>query len=177
MRPGDANEVAECWRTIMAFRHHPVCLVLSRQAMPTLDRSRMAPASGAQKGAYVLVDSDKPEVILMATGTEVGLAVDAYDRLTKDGVRTRVVSMPSWELFEEQDDAYKKSVLPPEIRARVSIELASAFGWQRYVGTGGAMIGMSTFGASAPLKDLTKKFGFSADAVVAAAKAQVERFR
>jgi transketolase len=173
MRPGDANEVAECWRVILELRHHPVCLVLSRQAMPTLDRSRLAPASGVKKGAYVLADSDKPEVLLLATGTEVGPCVAAYDKLTGEGVRARVVSMPSWELFEEQDEAYKRSVLLPEVEARVSVELAGTFGWQRYVGLRGTSIGMSTFGASAPLQDLTKKFGFSVEGIVAAAKARI----
>ncbi|HEY4117074.1 MAG TPA: transketolase [Byssovorax sp.] len=173
MRPGDANEVAACWRAIMGFRHHPVVLVLSRQAMPTLDRTRFAAASGVEKGAYVLAGADAPEVILLATGTEVGLAVEAFDALTKEGVKARVVSMPSWELFDQQDEAYKQSVLPRGVKARVSIELASTFGWARYVGNDGASIGMSTFGASAPLKDLTKKFGFDAAAVIAAAKAQI----
>ncbi|HVY49531.1 MAG TPA: transketolase [Minicystis sp.] len=175
MRPGDANEIVACWRVIMDYRHHPVCLVLSRQAMPTLDRAKLAPASGAAKGAYVLADAQKPEVLLLGTGTELSLCVDAYDKLRAEGIGARVVSMPSWEIFEEQDESYRRAVLPPEITARVSVEAAGTFGWSRYVGATGASIGMSTFGASAPLKDLSKKFGFSVEGVVAAAKKQLER--
>ncbi len=143
--------------------------------MPTLDRSKYAPASGLAKGAYVLGDAPggKPDVILMATGTEVGLAVEAYEKLTAEGVKARVVSMPSWELFEQQPQDYRDSVLPPSVTARVSVELASTFGWERYVGLGGVSIGMKTFGASAPLKELQKKFGFTADRVIATAKEQL----
>jgi transketolase len=175
IRPGDANEVAECWKMIMKFKHHPACLVLTRQAVPTLDRTKYAPATGAQKGAYVLADAQggKPDVIIIATGSEVPLAVDAYERLKADGVKARVVSMPSWETFEEQDESYRRSVLPPEVTARVSVELGGTFGWERYVGQTGAKIGMKSFGASAPLKDVIKKFGFTPEAVVAAAKEQV----
>jgi len=175
MRPGDANEVVEAWRVVMQLRHEPVCMVLSRQAMPTLDRTKYAPASGVGKGAYVLAcnaPDGKPDVILMATGTEVGLAVEAYEKLKAENVKARVVSMPSWELFEHQDQKYRDSVLPPASKGRVAIEQAGTFGWERYIGMTGAMIGMKTFGASAPLKELQKKFGFTAEAVMAAAKAQ-----
>jgi transketolase len=150
-----------------------VVLVLSRQAMPTLDRTKVAPAAGLRKGAYVLCDSDNPEVILIGTGTEVSLCVAAHDKLVASGVRSRVVSMPSWELFEEQDAAYRDSVLPPSVTARVVVEQASNFGWERYVGRTGAMITMRTFGASAPLKELMTKFGFAPDNIVAAARAQL----
>jgi transketolase len=170
MRPGDANEIAECWRVLMAMRHDPVVLVLSRQAMPTLDRTKYAPVTGVAKGAYVLASADDPEVILMASGTEVGLVVGAYEQLTADGVRARVVSMPSWNLFERQPAEYREEVLPGSVTARVAVEQASTFGWHKYVGLTGATIGMDTFGASAPLKDLQQKFGFTPDAIVAAAK-------
>jgi transketolase len=175
IRPGDANEVAEAWRTIMKLQHEPVALVLSRQAMPTLDRTKYASAEGVRYGAYVLADAgdEEPEVILIATGSEVGLAVDAYEQLTAEGVKARVVSMPSWELFEQQPEEYRASVLPPEVTARVAIEQASTFGWERYVGLTGAIVAMSTFGASAPLKELQSKFGFTPDKVVEAAKAQL----
>jgi len=173
LRPGDANEVAEAWRLIAETRHHPTVLVLSRQAMPTLDRTKYAAASGLRKGAYVLADSDNPEVLLIGTGTEVSLCVAAHEKLVASGVRSRVVSMPSWELFEEQDAAYRDSVLPPAVTARVVVEQASNFGWERYAGTTGAMITMRTFGASAPLKELMTKFGFAPDNVVAAARAQI----
>jgi transketolase len=177
LRPGDANEVVEAWKVIMQLKHEPVALVLSRQAMPTLDRTRFAPAAGLARGAYVLADAPggPPEVILMGTGSEVGLCVSAWEQLGKDNVRARVVSMPSWELFEHQDQAYRDRVLPPAVTARVSVEQASTFGWHRYVGTTGEAIGMRTFGASAPLKELQKKFGFTAEAVVAAARRQLSR--
>jgi transketolase len=174
-RPGDANEVVEAWRWIAQSRHHPVVLVLSRQAMPTLDRTKYAPATGLHKGAYVVADSDQPEVILIGTGTEVGLCISAHEKLVAAGVKSRVVSMPSWELFEEQDAAYRDQVLPPAIAARVVVEQASNFGWERYVGRTGAMITMRTFGASAPLKELQTKFGFAPDNIVAAAKAQLAK--
>ena len=175
LRPGDANEVLEAWRLIMEVQHDPVALVLSRQNMPTLDRGRYASAEGVRYGAYVLADAEDadPELILMATGTEVSLAVDAYEELTADGVRARVVSMPSWELFERQPVEYRERVLPPDVKARVAVEQASTFGWHRYVGNGGHVIAMETFGASAPLKDLQQKFGFTPEAIVAAAKAQL----
>jgi transketolase len=176
LRPGDANEVAEAWRVIMKFRHEPVCLILSRQNMPTLDRSKYAPASGVAQGAYVLADTKDgvPDVILIGTGSEVSLCVDAYEKLTADGVKARVVSMPSWELFEHQPSAYREKVLPPSVKARVSVEQASTFGWDRY---SERRIGMHTFGASAPLKELQKKFGFTPDAVVAAAIEEIARNR
>jgi transketolase len=173
LRPGDANEVVEAYKVILQHQHGPCTLVLTRQAMPTYDRTKYAPASGVAKGAYVLADAagGKPEVILMASGSEVTHCVDAYEKLKTDGIKARVVSMPSWELFEKQDAAYKESVLPASVIARVSIEMASTFGWDRYTGPKGKIIGMHSFGASAPLKDLLKKFGFGADSVVAAAKA------
>ena len=179
IRPGDANEVTEAWRTIMPMRHDPVVLVLSRQAMPTLDRKVFAPASGLAKGAYVLIDAPdgKPDVILMGTGTEVSLCVSAYEQLKKEGINARVVSMPSWELFERQSKEYRESVLPLSVRARVAVELASAHGWGRYVGLDGAIIGMSTFGASAPLKEVQKKFGFSAERVTEAARDVVKKLK
>ena len=172
LRPGDANEIAEAWRLIMEFRHQPVCLILSRQNMPTLDRTKYAPASGLAKGAYVLADAldGEPEVILIGTGSEVSLCVDAYEKLTAEGIKTRVVSMPSWEVFDHQPKEYRDRVLPPDVRARVSVEQASTVGWQRYAYRS---IGMNTFGASAPLKELQKKFGFTPDAVVAAAKEEI----
>jgi transketolase len=175
LRPGDANEVVEAWRYIMELQHEPAVLVLSRQAMPTLDRSKYAAASGLRKGAYVLADSSDPQVILIGTGTEVSLCVAAHEQLVASGVRSRVVSMPSWELFEAQDDAYRASVLPPNVNARVAVEQAAAFGWERYVGREGAKIAMNTFGASAPLKELQTKFGFAPDKIVAAARAQLAR--
>jgi transketolase len=176
IRPGDANEVAEAWRLIMRLRHDPIALILSRQALPTLDRERYAPASGLARGGYVLADAggDDPEVILIATGSEVGLAVQAYEQLTTEGVRARVVSLPSWELFDQQDVAYREQVLPPAVRARVVVEQAATFGWERYAGCDGAIIGMHTFGHSAPLKALLTKFGFTPDAVVRVAKERLE---
>jgi transketolase len=175
LRPGDANEVIEAWRLIMELHHEPAVLVLSRQALPTLDRSRYAPASGLRKGAYVLGDAPggTPDVLLLGTGSEVGLCVEAYERLTAEGVEARVVSMPSWELFEHQPAEYQDGVIPPDVTARVSVEQASTFGWSRYVGPTGRKIGMRTFGASAPLKELQRKFGFMVDTVVAAAKEQL----
>jgi transketolase len=173
LRPGDANEVVEAYKIMLQHKHGPCTLVLTRQAMPTYDRTKYAPASGVAKGAYVLADAagGKPDVILMASGSEVTHCMDAYEKLKADGIQARVVSMPSWELFEKQDAAYKESVLPASVSARVSIEMASVFGWERYTGPKGKIIGMHSFGASAPLKDLLKKFGFSAENVVAAAKA------
>ena len=175
MRPADANEVVEAWRVIMPLRHDPVALILSRQALPTLDRSVYAPASGLAKGAYVLAGdpNETPDVILIASGSEVALAVSAYEQLVADGVKARVVSMPSMELFDRQSDEYRESVLPSEVTARVVIEQASSFGWDRWAGSKGQIIAMSTFGASAPLKALQSKFGFTPEAVVAAAKRQI----
>jgi transketolase len=172
LRPADANETVEAWRYIMQQRHQPVALILSRQPLPTLDRSRYAPASGLQLGAYVLAEAPggAPQLILMASGSEVALCVDAYEGLRSEGVRARVVSMPSWELFERQSPEYRDSVLPPRVTARVAVEQASTFGWSRFVGPAGQTIGMKTFGASAPLKELQKKFGFTPDNVVAAAR-------
>jgi transketolase len=172
LRPGDANEVTEAYKVILQHTHGPSTLVLSRQVMPTLDRTKYAAASGVAKGAYVLVDAvgGKPDVILMATGTELQHVVAAHEQLTTEGFKSRVVSMPSWELFEQQDAAYKESVLPAAVTARVSIEMAATLGWDRYVGPKGRSIGMHSFGASAPLKDLLKKFGFGPQQVVAAAK-------
>jgi transketolase len=171
LRPGDANEVTEAWKIIAQLKHSPAALVLSRQNIPTLDRSKYAPASGVTKGAYVLADSGgKPDVILMATGSELSLCVDAYEKLKAEGVKARVVSMPCWELFEQQDTAYKENVLPRDVTARVSVEMASTFGWDRYVGPKGRMIGMHRFGASAPIKDLLKYFGFTVDHVIAEAR-------
>lgn len=176
LRPGDANEVTEAWRVIMQLRHEPAALVLTRQAIPTFDRNKYAAASGLQRGAYVLADAadGKPDVLLLGTGSEVSLCVEAYEQLKTKGVKARVVSMPSWELFDKQSREYQDSVLPPNVRARVAVEQASTFGWARYVGIHGAVIGMTTFGASAPLKALLKKFGFSPENVVSAALKQIE---
>jgi transketolase len=172
LRPGDANEVTEAYKVMLQRTHGPSTLVLSRQPMPTLDRAKYAAASGVAKGGYVLADAEggKPEVILMASGTELQHCVAAHEQLKSEGIKSRVVSMPSWELFEKQDGAYKDSVLSPTITARVSIEMAATLGWDRYVGPKGKSIGMHSFGASAPLKDLLKKFGFGPEQVVAAAK-------
>ena len=172
LRPGDANEVVEAWKIIAQLQHQPAALVLTRQALPTFDRTKYASASGAAKGAYVLADAPggKPDVILMATGSEVSLCVEAYEKLKTEGIKARVVSMPSWEIFERQDDAYKKSVLPPDVTARISVEMAATLGWERYVGLKGRKIGMVRFGASAPLKDLLKFFGFTVDRVLTEAR-------
>ena len=177
LRPGDANEVIEAYRYIMQLRHEPTVLVLSRQPLPTLDRKKYAPASGVASGAYVLGDASggNPEVILIASGSEVSLAVEAHEKLVADGIRSRVVSMPSWEIFEHQTQEYQDNVLPPHVTARVAVEQASTFGWERYIGRTGRMIGMKTFGASAPLKELQRKFGFEPDRVVAAAKELLSR--
>jgi transketolase len=176
LRPADANEVAEAWKVVARLHHQPAALILTRQALPTIDRTKYAPASGVARGAYVLADAadGKPDVLLLATGSEVALCLEAQERLTGEGVKARVVSMPSWELFDDQPQEYRDSVLPPAVTARVSVEQASVFGWAKYVGTTGHSIGMRTFGASAPLKDLVKKFGFTADNVVSAAKAQIK---
>ena len=167
-RPGDANEATECWRVIAQLKHSPATVVLTRQAMPTLDRSKYAAASGVSKGAYVLADTEggKPDLILIGTGSEVSLCLEAAEKLKADGTRVRVVSMPCWALFEQQDASYRESVLPASVTARVSVEMASVFGWERYVGLQGRSVGMRSFGASAPLKDLLKRFGITADAVV-----------
>jgi len=172
IRPADANEVAEAWRIAMDRHHQPVALVLTRQDVPIIDRSRYAPAEGARRGGYVLADPDDgiPEVILIATGSEVALALEAHERLLADGIASRVVSLPCWEVFERQDAAYRDEVLPPDITARVSIEEASTMGWDRWVGENGRRIGMHIFGSSAPLKDVQTKFGFTPDKVAEAAK-------
>jgi transketolase len=172
LRPADANEVVEAYRYIMQLRHEPTVLVLSRQPLPTLDRKKYAPASGVARGAYVLADASRgnPEVILIASGSEVSLVVEAHEKLVAEGIGSRVVSMPSWDIFEHQTQEYQDEVLPPHVTARVAVEQASTFGWERYVGRSGRMIGMKTFGASAPLKELQKKFGFEPDHVVIAAK-------
>jgi transketolase len=172
LRPADANEVVEAWKVIMQLTHEPVVLVLTRQALPTFDRTKYGPAAGVAKGAYVLVDAadGRPEVILLATGSEVSLCVSAHEQLTAAGIKARVVSMPSWDIFEKQSDAYKSQVLPPAVKARVSVEQASTLGWDRYVGPSGKMIGMHSFGASAPAKDVQKKFRFTVEHVVEAAR-------
>jgi transketolase len=173
LRPGDANEVVEAYRYVMKLHHKPAVLVLSRQALPTLDRSRYAPALGVARGAYVLADAPggkKPEVILIASGSEISLAVLAHEKLIAEGIRSRVVSMPSWDIFDDQAKEYRDNVLPPDVAARVAVEQASTFGWERYVGASGCIIGMETFGASAPLKELQKKFGFEPEKVAAAAR-------
>ncbi|HET9839548.1 MAG TPA: transketolase C-terminal domain-containing protein, partial [Candidatus Angelobacter sp.] len=185
-RPADANEVTEAWKVIMQLRHEPAALILTRQAIPTFDRTKYAPASGVAKGAYVLADSSNdtrgpqapspassaalPELILMATGSEVSLCLSAYETLTAEGRKVRVVSMPSWDIFEHQPPEYRESVLPRAVTARIAVEQASTFGWAQYVGHAGRVIGMKTFGASAPLKELLKKFGFTPEAVLAAAR-------
>ncbi len=173
LRPGDANEVTEAWKIVAQLKHSPAAIVLTRQNLPTLDRTKYASAAGVARGAYVLADAadGKPDVILLGTGSELSLCVDAYEKLKAEGTKARVVSMPSWEIFEQQDAAYKESVLPSSISARVSVEMASTFGWGRYTGLKGRNVGMRSFGASAPLKDLLKHFGFTVDAVVAEAKA------
>ncbi len=172
LRPGDANEVVEAYRYVMQLRHQPTVLALSRQPLPTLDRSKYAPASGVARGAYVLADAPggKPEVILIASGSEVCLVVQAHEQLIAEGIQSRVVSMPSWDIFEHQTREYQDRVLPPDVMARIAVEQASTLGWERYVGREGRVIGMHTFGASAPLKELQKKFGFEPDRVVAVAK-------
>jgi len=171
-RPADANEVVEVWRVVTALRHEPAALVLSRQALPTLDRTSYAAASGVARGGYVLAEagSGTPDVILLATGSEVHLALAAREELEAGGVGARVVSMPCWELFDRQPEQYRDEVLPPSVRARVAVEQASTLGWDRYVGDGGTVIGMHTFGASAPLKQLLAKFGFTPDQVAQAAR-------
>lgn len=180
IRPADANEVVEAWRVIMQFRHEPVALVLTRQAVPTFDRTHYASASGVAKGAYILTNTneEEPEVILIGTGSEVSLCVGAYEQLKADGIQARVVSMPSWEIFEyycRKHPDYRETVLPSGVTARVSVEQASTLGWERYVGSTGRIIGMETFGASAPLKELTRKFGFTVEHIVNAAKAQLKK--
>jgi transketolase len=171
LRPGDANEVVEAYRYIVQLRHQPAVLALSRQPLPTFDRAKYASAAGVARGAYVMADAPggPPEIILIATGSEVSLIVEAHEALTAKGIRSRVVSMPSWDIFEHQPQSYREEVLPPGVKARLAVEQASALGWERYVGDHGRVIGMKAFGASAPLKELQRKFGFEPDKVVAAA--------
>jgi transketolase len=170
LRPADANEVVEAYRYIMQLRHQPAVIALSRQPLPTFDRSKYASASGVARGAYVMADvaGGAPEIILIASGSEVSLVVDAHEELTSRGIRSRVVSMPSWDIFEQQPQSYREEVLPPGVKARVAVEQGSVLGWDRYVGAGGCIIGMKTFGASAPLKELQSRFGFEPDRIVAA---------
>jgi transketolase len=177
LRPADANEVVEAYRYLMPLRHEPAVLALSRQPLPTLDRTKYAPASGLAMGAYVLAEAPggNPEVILIASGSEVVLAAEAHEKLVAEGIRSRVVSMPSWDIFEHQTKEYRESVLPRRVKARLAIEQASTFGWERYVGDEGRIIGMNTFGASAPLKELQKRFGFEPERVVATAKEMLGR--
>ncbi len=175
LRPADANEVIEAWKVIMKQTKHPVALILTRQALPTFDRTKYAPAAGLARGAYILADAGggKPQVILMATGSEIYLCIDAYEKLKAEGIRARVVSMPSWDIFEHQDQSYRDQVLPPDVTARVAVEMASTMGWAQFTGPKGRILGMRTFGASAPLKDLQKKFGFTTDAVIQSAREQI----
>jgi len=176
LRPADANEVVEAYRYVMQLSHRPAVIALSRQALPTFDRGKYAPASGLARGAYVMAESPgaTPQIILIASGSEVALAIDAYKALTSQAVHARVVSMPSWEIFESQPQSYREEVLPPKVKARLAIEQGSTLGWDRYVGPEGRVIGMNTFGASAPLKELQRKFGFEPERVVSAAKALLE---
>jgi transketolase len=178
LRPADANEVVEAWRVVMALREQPASLVLSRQALPTLDRTRYASAGGVACGAYVLADADDrlPDVLLLASGSEVALCIAAFEQLKREGIQARVVSMPSWELFERQDDAYREQVLPEAVLARVSVEAASALGWERYVGRHGEIIAMHSFGLSAPGKVAQAQFGFDVAHVVAAARRQLAHY-
>jgi transketolase len=178
LRPADANETVEAWRVIAEFRHEPVALILTRQPVPTADRTKYAAAEGLRRGAYVLADAGEggPELLLLASGSEVALCLEAYERLKKDGIRARVVSMPSWEMFEyycRDHPEYREQMLPRSVTARVSVEQGSTLGWTKYVGAAGHSIGMETFGASAPLKELQKKFGFTVENVIAAAKLQI----
>jgi transketolase len=182
LRPADANETVEAWRVIAQFRHEPVALILTRQTVPTLDRTRYAAAEGVRRGAYILADADdsRPQVLLLATGSEVALCVQAYETLKGEGIKARVVSIPSWEMFEHycrDHPEYREQVLPKAISARVSVEQGSTIGWTRYVGMSGHSIGMETFGASAPLKELQKKFGFTVENIMAAAKLQIAKSR
>jgi len=170
-RPADANEVAEAWRYIMPLKTIPVALALTRQAVPTFDRAKYASAAGLTKGAYVMADcGGKPDIILIGTGSEVQLCVGAYERLTAEGVKARVVSMPCWKLFEQQSAEYKRQMLPPEVRARLAVEAGTSFGWSQYVGPDGDVVSRDDFGASAPYKELLKHFGFTVDDVVARAR-------
>ena len=175
IRPADANETAVAWKAAMQAGDRPTVLVLSRQALPTLDRTKYAAADGLMQGGYVLADTDDPQLILLATGSEVSLALAAHEKLAASGVRSRVVSLPSWHRFEAQDAAYKESVLPAKVTARIAIEMGSELGWDRYVGAAGRTITMSTFGASAPIAKLQDKFGFTPDHVVELAQDMLEK--
>ena len=177
MRPGDANEVVEAYRYVMQLKHRPALFALSRQPLPTLDRTKYASAAGVAKGAYVLADAPdgKPDVILIATGSELSLVVEAHETLVSQGIKSRVVSMPSWDVFELQPAHYRESVFPPDVKARLAVEQASTLGWDRYIGPEGRMIGMHTFGASAPLAELQRQFGFEPDRVVSVAKEMLGR--
>ena len=168
LRPGDANEVVEAYRYVLQLRHQPAVITLSRQPLPTFDRRKYAPAASVAAGAYVMADATggPPEIILIASGSEVSLVVAAHEVLASQGIRSRVVSMPSWDIFEHQPQSYRESVLPAEIKARIAVEQGSALGWDRYVGAAGRVIGMETFGASAPLKELQRKFGFEPERIV-----------
>jgi transketolase len=178
IRPADANEVAEAWRYIMENTRHPVALILSRQPLPTFDRTKYATAEGLRRGAYVLADSDgEPELILIGTGSEVQLCLGAHEQLKAEGIRSRVVSMPSWELFQRQPEEYRNSVLPPKVRARVAVEAGTSLGWRDYVGLDGRIVARRQFGASAPIKELLKQFGFTVENVIAQAKAALEQVR
>jgi transketolase len=177
LRPGDANEVVEAYRYILQLRHQPAAIVLSRQPLPTFDRRRYASAAGVARGAYVMADAPgrEPDIILIASGSEVSLVVEAHEALTSRGIRSRVVSMPSWDIFEHQPQSYRDNVLPPNVTARIAVEQGSTLGWERYVGAGGQVIGMETFGASAPLKELQRKFGFEPERIVEAAIGLLKR--
>jgi transketolase len=172
LRPGDANEVVEAYRYVLQLRHQPAVIALSRQVLPTFDRTKYASAAGVTRGAYVMADAPhgSPEVILLASGSELSLAVEAHETLSAEGIRTRVVSMPSWDIFEHQPRSYRENVLPSEVTARIAVEQGSVLGWDRYVGAAGQVIGMQTFGASAPLKELQRKFGFEPELIVTAAR-------
>jgi transketolase len=177
LRPGDANEVTEAYKVILQLQNKPAVLVLTRQALPTLDRTKYAPAAGLARGAYILADAEggKPQIILIGTGSEVSLCVGAYEKLKEEGIRARVVSMPSWDIFEQQDQSYREQVFPPDVTARLAVEAGATFGWERYVGPKGRVIGMRTFGASAPLKDVLKKFGFTIENVLQNARELVAK--
>jgi transketolase len=177
LRPADANEVVEAYRVVMRLRHQPAAIVVSRQALPTFDRDKYASAAGLARGAYIMADAlgGTPEIILIATGSEVALVIDAHEVLTGLGIRSRVVSMPSWDIFERQPRSYRDSVLPPDVTARIAVEQGSELGWDRYVGASGKVIGMKTFGASAPLKELLRNFGFEPERIVAAVREMLGR--
>jgi transketolase len=172
IRPCDANEVAEAYKVLMLRKDRPVALILTRQNLPTLDRTKYTPAAGLKRGGYILADapSGKPEVILIGTGSEVSLCVGAYEKLVAEGIQARVVSLPSWELFDEQPKEYRNSVLPPEVKRRVAVEAGVEQGWEKYIGDKGKFIGMTGYGTSAPVGIIMKHFGFTVDNILAAAK-------